>query len=168
MINATSNINFKHVYTSRFTQLSESQNKVVEDIKSKLGTERSRKKDFLIKAKNNDCVELSRVYCVENEGYGKHRHFSYVKEVPIGTYSEEMPFEFEDYKKVMKKNRKNTLNTLVLGFGLFGIVFGGLVASTTKKINTSTEKVMTIAKDSIQTLKKDSLQISKDSMRILK
>ena len=69
MIKAINSTNFKSVIIPKYPKLSESQEKVVEDIRTKLG-DQAEKKHFLITPLKDDVVELSQVYNVKNIGNG--------------------------------------------------------------------------------------------------
>ena len=67
MIKAINSTNFKSVIIPKYPKLSESQEKVVDDIKTKLG-DKAEKKHFLITPLKDDVVELSEVYNVKKIG----------------------------------------------------------------------------------------------------
>ena len=162
MIKAINSTNFKSVIVSKYPKLSESQEKVLEDIRTKLG-DKAEEKHFLITPLKDDVVELSQVYNVKNIGIGINKKVQYSDPLFIGRYNEEHPFEMNDYKKVHKEQLKDFLG--LVGFvalfmtGMLGFMF----AITNKKPFQSqeTEKVVNMAKDSLQTLKQDSLNLFK-------
>lgn len=162
MIKAINSTNFKSVIVPKYPKLSESQEKVVEDIRTKLG-DKAEKNHFLISPLKDDVVELSEVYNVREVGTGIGKKIRYSDPLLIGRYNEETPFEMSDYKKVHKEQLKDFLG--LVGFvalfmaGMLGFMF----AITNKKPFQSqeTEKVVNMTKDSLQTLKQDSLNLFK-------
>ena len=169
MIKAINSTNFKSVIVPKYPKLSESQEKVLEDIRIKLG-DKAEKKHFLITPLKDDVVELSEVYNVREVGTGIGKKIRYSDPLLIGRYNEETPFEMNDYKKVHKEQLKDLLG--LLGFvtifmaGLLGFMF----AITNKKPFQSqeTEKVVNMTKDSLQNVKQDSLNFAKESLKVLK
>jgi hypothetical protein len=74
MVNAINNVNFKGVYTPKFTKFSDSQQRVFEDVKNKLKDEKA---NFLVESAENDSVILSEISGVKETGVGLDKKFSY-------------------------------------------------------------------------------------------
>ena len=106
MINNINSVNFKGIVYGGLRDFSESQIKVADDIKTKLG-KTAEKNDFLIKALADDIVELSEVYNVKKVGTGINKEIQYSKGVYIGKYDEKHPFELEDYNYAIKEKAKD-------------------------------------------------------------
>ena len=169
MLNPINNINFKAIYTPKFTKFSESQQKVYNDIKSKLDKE-NKDSDFYIKPSKDDSLELSTVYGIKETGYGLNKKYTYLKKNVIGRYDENHLFDIKDYKDYCKKETKDTLSYISIALIPIILLYGAFFLITNKKnIPTEqTEKVITVAKDSLQTIKQDSLNFAKESSRVLK
>ena len=169
MIKVISSTNFKSVIVPKYPKLSESQEKVLEDIRIKLG-DKAEKKHFLITPLKDNVVELSQVYNVKNIGTGINKKVQYSDPLFIGRYNEEHPFEMNDYKKVHKEQLKD-LGSLLSFICFFLPAMLGLMFVTTNKHQAKTqqtEKVTTMAKDSLQNVKQDSLNFAKESLKVLK
>lgn len=167
MVNAINNVNFKGVYTPKFTKFSDSQQRVFDDIKNKL---KDKKTNFLVESAENDSVILSEISGVKEAGAGLDKKFSYENAVKIGRYDENNLFEIKDYKKHIKEQIKDFGGLLSFICFILPAALGLMYVITTKNHSTiqQTEKVVTIAKDSLQTLKQDTFQITKDSLKMFK
>ena len=161
--NIGNNINFGSICRVKQAKFTKLQNRVADDIELKLA-KYSKKNDFVIEPLDNDIVELSEVYNLEkNEKYVKYNNPKVV-----GKYSNNQPFEIEDYEKVKDAGRGDLLAMLLfIGLYFAGFVFLAVPLDRVKG-ESQAKKVTTIAKDSLQTLKQDTLQLTKDSLKIFK
>lgn len=159
MINPISNVSFKGVYSPKYTKFTESQDRVLSDIKTKLGQEKE-KSNFLAKPKGNDSLELLEICGLKTKGQGLDKKITYNTAIHIGTYDEKCPFKLEDYKNVKKKQIQDFVGIIIAPFIVFGIIFGINQMKNKSASPEQTEKVMTITKDSLKTAK-DSLKIFK-------
>ena len=82
--------NVKSVIVPKYPKLSESQEKVVEDIRAKLG-DKAEKNHFLISPLKDDVVELSEIYNVDKLGAGINKKIRYSNYLVIGLYDEDNP-----------------------------------------------------------------------------
>ena len=160
MIKAINSTNFKSVIVPKYPKLSESQEKVLEDIRTKLG-DKAEKKHFLITPLKDDVVELSQVYNVKNIGNGIDKKIQYSDSLLIGRYNEETPFEMNDLKTVQKEQLKSLLGVLAPTFLIIGIILMSTFGSKKQSQEQALEKVETVAKDSLQKLKHDSIKLFK-------
>lgn len=160
MIKAINSTNFKSVIVPKYPKLSESQEKVLEDIRTKLG-DKAEKKHFLITPLKDDVVELSQVYNVKNIGNGIDKKIQYSDSLLIGRYNEETPFEMNDLKTVQKEQLKSLLGVLAPTFLIIGIILMSTFGSKRQSQEQALEKVETVAKDSLQKLKHDSIKLFK-------
>ena len=160
MIKVISSTNFKSVIVPKYPKLSESQEKVLEDIRTKLG-DKAEKKHFLITPLKDDVVELSQVYNVKNIGNGIDKKIQYSDSLLIGRYNEETPFEMNDLKTVQKEQLKSLLGVLAPTFLIIGIILMSTFGSKKQSQEQALEKVETVAKDSLQKLKHDSIKLFK-------
>ena len=160
MIKAINSTNFKSVIVPKYPKLSESQEKVLEDIRTKLG-DKAEKKHFLITPLKDDVVELSQVYNVKNIGNGIDKKIQYSDSLLIGRYNEETPFEMSDLKTVQKEQLKSLLGVLAPTFLIIGIILMSTFGSKKQSQEQTLEKVETVAKDSLQKLKYDSIKLFK-------
>ena len=169
MLKPINNIAFKGIYTPMFTKFSDTQQKVYHDIKAKLGKE-IENNDFFVKPSKNDSVELSKIYGLEQTGYGLVKQYTYRRKSCIGRYDEKKPFEMKDYKDLRKQQAIDYWGALALGVLSVGMMLGGLFVSANKKqVETQqVEKVATLVKDSLQNVKQDSLNFAKESLKVLK
>lgn len=169
MINPVSNVSFKAIYTPKFVKLSESQQKVYDDIKTKLDKE-MKESDFYIKPSKDDSIELSEVFGIKETGYGLNKKYSYKRRNVIGRYDENHPFEIKDYKDYCRKETKDFFAQILIGLMPVAAILGFMYVTGNKKPaeTQQIEKVITVAKDSLQTLKQDTLQLTKDSLRMFK
>ena len=160
MIKAINSTNFKSVIVPKYPKLSETQEKVLEDIRIKLG-DKAEKKHFLITPLKDDVVELSEVYNVKNIGNGIDKKIQYSDSLLIGRYNEETPFEMSDLKTVQKEQLKSLLGVLAPTFLIIGIILMSTFGSKKQSQEQTLEKVETVAKDSLQKLKYDSIKLFK-------
>lgn len=160
MIKAINSTNFKSVIVPKYPKLSESQEKVLEDIRTKLG-DKAEKKHFLITPLKDDVVELSQVYNVKNIGNGIDKKIQYSDSLLIGRYNEETPFEMNDLKTVQKEQLKSLLGVLAPTFLIIGIILMSTFGSKKQSQEQALEKVETVAKGSLQKLKHDSIKLFK-------
>ena len=160
MIKAINSTNFKSVIVPKYPKLSESQEKVLEDIRTKLG-DKAEKKHFLITPLKDDVVELSQVYNVKNIGNGIDKKIQYSDSLLIGRYNEETPFEMKDLKTVQKEQLKSLLGVLAPTFLIISIILMSTFGSKKQSQEQTLEKVETVAKDSLQKLKYDSIKLFK-------
>ena len=167
MVNAINNVNFKSVIITKYPPLSDSQEKVVRDIQTKLG-DKAEKKHFLITPLKDDVVELSQVYNVKNTGSGIDKKVQYSDPLFIGRYNEEHPFEIDDLKTIQKEQLKSLLGVLAPTVLIIGIILISALGLKKQPQEQSLEKITTMAKDSMQTLKQDTFQITKDSLKMFK
>ena len=160
MINKINNINFKGIYTPKFTKFSDSQQRVFDDIKNKL---KDKKTNFLVESAENDSVNLSEITGVTETGVGLDKKFSYKRANKIGRYDENCLFDIKDYKKYIKEQVNDLLGLLAFaGIFISGMLGFMYITANKKPVATQqTEKVVNTAKDSLQILKQDSLKIFK-------
>ena len=160
MINKINNINFKGIYTPKFTKFSDSQQRVFDDIKNKL---KDKKTNFLVESAENDFVNLSEITGVTETGVGLDKKFSYKRANKIGRYDENCLFDIKDYKKYIKEQVKDLLGLLAFaGIFISGMLGFMYITANKKPVATQqTEKVVNTAKDSLQILKQDSLKMFK-------
>lgn len=160
MINKINNINFKGIYTPKFTKFSDSQQRVFDDIKNKL---KDKKTNFLVESAENDSVNLSEITGVTETGVGLDKKFSYKRAIKIGRYDENCLFDIKDYKEYIKEQVKDLLGLLAFAGIFIAGMLGFMYISANKKpvAIQQTEKVVNTAKDSLQILKQDSLKMFK-------
>lgn len=159
MIQQTNNaISFKGFYTNKNSKFSESQNKVVQDIKTKLEDESHKHDFFLNQGKYKDSVSLTEVYGLMKVA---KEHHSFSDKLEIGTYNEEHPFDLKDLKLARNERYKNAASTC---FGLIAmgiITMACILAGKSKFIKMPTPVNKTsIVQDSIVS---DSSKILKDA-----
>ena len=161
--NTINNINFGSVWRVKRSKFTKSQNRVADDIELKL-EKYSKKRDFVIEPLHKDVVELSEVYNLEiNEKY-----VQYNNPKVIGKYSNDLPFEIEDYEKVKGASHGDLLAMLLfVGLYFAGFIFLA-VPSDRAEAEKQAKKVTTVVKDSLQPLKQDTLRLTKDSLRMFK
>jgi len=161
--NTINNINFGSVWRVKKSKFTKSQNRVADDIELKLA-KYSKKRDFVIEPLHKDVVELSEVYNLEiNEKY-----VQYNNPKVIGKYSNNQPFEIEDYEKVKGASHGDLL-AMFLFAGLYFASFIFLaVPADRARTDRQAKKVTTVVKDSLQPLKQDTLRLTKDSLNIFK
>lgn len=111
-------MSFKGFYTNKNSKFSESQNKTVQDIKTKLEDESHKHDFFLNQGKYKDSISLTEVYGLMKVT-GEHHSFS--DKLEIGTYDEEHPFDLKDLKSARDKRYKNTANAC------FGLIAMGMI-----------------------------------------
>ena len=152
---------FKGIFYGGHRDFSESQIKVADDIKTKLG-KTAEKNDFLIKALPDDIVELSEEYNVKKVGTGINKEIQYSKGAYIGKYDEKHPFELEDYNYAVKEKAKGFRALMFLALVYVATILALMPwkKNNSETVTQQTEKVATIAKDS--------LQFAKDSLKMLK
>ena len=160
MVNAINNVNFKAIYTPRFTKFSDSQQRVYEDIQNKLKDKRT---NFLVESAENDSVNLSEIIGVKETGVGLDKKISYKRAIKIGRYDENCLFEMKDYKKYIKEQVNDLLGLLAFAGIFISGMLGFMYIAANKKpdVTQQTEKVVNMAKDSLQTLKQDSIKLFK-------
>ena len=163
MINSINDINFKGIYTHKFAKFSEPQQKIYDDIKTKLSKDETKRKwNFLINPKENDSVELYRLDGMEEEGRGVDKHITYQFKEKIGRYDKNHPFETKDVVSYLEEATNKLYSAVAIGTFAIAMMVGGIYISATKKTNPqNVEKSMTVAKDSVQSVVKDSLKIFK-------
>lgn len=159
MNNVVNSINFKSVIVPKYPPLSDSQEKVLKDIRTKLG-DKAKKQHFLIKPLQNDIVELSKVHNVKNVGSGIDKKVQYSDKLFIGKYDEEHPFEIEDLHTVQKEQLKSLLGVLAPTMLIIGIILISAFGSKKQPQEQTVEKTTIMAKDSVN--------IAKDSLKIFK
>ena len=161
--NTINNINFSSVWRVKRSKFTKSQNRVADDIELKLA-KYSKKRDFVIEPLHKDVVELSEVYNLEiNEKY-----VQYNNPKVIGKYSNDQPFEIEDFEKVKGVSHGDLLAMfLFVGLYFAGFIFLA-VPLDRAKAEKQPKKVTTVVKDSLQPLKQDTLRLTKDSLRMFK
>ena len=162
MINAV-NINFGSLVRVKRAEFTKPQNRVADDIELKL-EKYSKKRDFVIEPLDKDVVELSEVYNLKiNEKY-----VQYNNPKVIGKYSNDQPFEIEDYEKVKGASHGDLLAMLLfVGLYFAGFIFLA-VPLDRAEAEKQAKKVTTVVKDSLQPLKQDTLRLTKDSLRMFK
>lgn len=160
MIKSINSTNFKSVIIPKYPKLSESQEKVVEDIRTKLG-DQAEKKHFLITPLKDDVVEVSRVYNVKDIGNGIDKKIQYSDPLLIGRYNEETPFEIRDLKTVQKEQLISLLGVLAPTLLIIGTILMSTFGLKKQPQEQTLEKFETVAKDSLQTLKYDSIKLFK-------
>ena len=160
MIKAINSTNFKSVIVPKYPKLSETQEKVLEDIRIKLG-DKAEKKHFLITPLKDDVVELSEVYNVKNIGNGIDKKIQYSDSLLIGRYNEETPFEMSDLKTVQKEQLISLLGVLAPTLLIIGTILMSTFGLKKQPQEQTLEKFETVAKDSLQTLKYDSIKLFK-------
>ena len=171
MINPVSNVSFKAIkfYEPRYPELTESQEKIKEDIVAKFKQRREEtngkfdNRHFYIKPLDKDTIELSELFRVKEIDAGKRKNIKYSDKLVIGEYDKNHPFEIEDYDRVSKEtNKQNMLGCLAQLACFLAIITGPLCTLPRKTSSTvQTEKVSTVVKDSIQKVAKDTLQLFK-------
>ena len=159
MNNVVNSINIKSVIVPKYRPLSDSQEKVLKDIRTKLG-DKAKKQHFLIKPLQNDIVELSKVHNVKNVGSGIDKKVQYSDELFIGKYDEEHPFEIEDLHTVQKEQLKSLLGVLAPTMLIIGIILISAFGLKKQPQEQTVEKTTIMAKDSVN--------IAKDSLKIFK
>ena len=160
MIKAINSTNFKSIIVPKYPKLSESQEKVVDDIKTKLG-DKVEKKHFLITPLKDDVVVLSEVYDVKKIGNGIDKKIQYSNSTFIGKYNEEHPFEIGDFKAIQKEELKDLLSVLAPTLLIISIILMSALGLKKQPQEQTLEKVEIVAKDSLQTLKQDSIKLFK-------
>lgn len=158
MNNTINSINFKSIIVPKYQTLSDSQEKVLKDIQTKLG-DKAKKQHFLIKPLQNDIVELSKVRNVKNVGNGIDKKVQYSDELFIGKYDEEHPFKIKDLQDVQKEQFKGLLGVLAPTLLIIGIILMSSLGLKKQPQEQTTEKIVNMAKDSLQKLKQDSLKM---------
>lgn len=151
MLNAVNNINFKGIYSLKNSNFSESQLRVIENIKTTLG-DKVNNGDFLVTPGTiKDSVELTHIvsgYKFHGNGLDESVSFTRGADKFIGTYNETNPFKIEDLSinKWGEKPRKSdntwkyigwtiiALGTLLIGNGAVKKCSGPVKASTIEKI----------------------------------
>lgn len=157
-----SNTTFKGFYLSSKTKFSDSQKRVINDIQEKLKDRTN--DDFLFEQGNTkDSVSLNKVFDMRELGVDTEEPVNvYSTKLYIGTYDEFTPFEYKDYKSVIKKNEKNLYAQFVLwGLGIAMILFSAKYLPKSETNPYNSKENTTILKKSIS----DTLKSVKDTIK---
>ena len=157
------NINFGAVWRIKLSKFTKSQNRVADDIELKLA-KYSKRKDFVIEPLDNDIVELSEICCPKLDG----NYIEYINPEIIGKYSEEHPFDIEDYKDVRNERDAGCVGILLVALLYFATFIFIAVPSDRARLERQAKKAVTNTIDSLQKVTKDTLQLTKDSLRMFK
>ncbi len=150
-----SSLSFKALYQDRNAKFSESQNKVIDDIKAKLG-DKLEKEDYYVKAGAfKDSVVLSRLKGLKKTGTGIEQNHTYQDKLLIGTYNEDFPFQLQDVGIAQKNYFQNAFGAVVI---MFLVIVGVLAAALGKKdaakaVEKTVQITDSVAADSAKVLK---------------
>ena len=160
-IQAISNqTSFKGVYSPKGIRFSESQLKVIDDIKSKVNPN----EDFFVEyGVRDNSIELSKLE-------GRKRNTGWKKQLYIGTYSEKCLFKTEDLEEVKKEQQKKDLEGTLTGAIILGMMLTiilGYRNNTKAKdtIPTVKEQIINPIKDTLQKVGKDTLDLTKQLLK---
>lgn len=144
-----SSLSFKALYQDKNAKFSESQNKVIDDIKAKLG-DNLKKEDYYVKAGAfKDSVVLSRLKGLKKTGTGIEQHHTYQEKLLIGTYDEEFPFQPQDAGIAQKNYFQNVFGAGVIMF----LTIVGVLAAALKAVEKTVQITGSVAADSAKVLK---------------
>ena len=161
--NTINNINFGSVWRVKQSKFTKSQNRLADDIELKLA-KYSKKRDFVIEPLHNDVVELSELYNHERN----EKYVQYNNPKVIDKYSNNQPFEIEDFEKVKGASRGDLLATFLFAGLDFASFISLAVPADRAKAKRQAKKVATVVKDSLQPLKQETLRLTKDSLSMFK
>ena len=169
-INAINNqTSFKAIYSPRGLYFSESQLKVIDDIKSRA----DEKMDFIVRnGDTKDSVELRLLVGAKTElENGVKINRSICEETRrVGFYDKNHPFIQADADQTAKKwndDQKTFFFSLLACLALFGAMMFGVRKLQANKdaIPTVKEQVVNPLKDSLQKFSKDTLDLTKQLMK---
>ncbi|MBQ7763733.1 hypothetical protein IJ384_00040 [bacterium] len=163
------NINFKGFYATENSYFSEKQNKVIDDIKSKLGN-RINDGDYIVSpGAIIDSIDLQHfIFGLKTTGAGLDKKYMYEKGTDkfIGSYNEEHPFNLEDldvepWKNSIRKsdNTWKFIAATIIALGAILIGNGAIKKYVKNQNNNIIENIAPTVKDSLNTVKKDSLNL---------
>lgn len=153
-------VSFKALYADDNATFSDSQTRVVNDIKLKLGDNLKQEDYFLKAGYAKDSVTLFRFIGLKKLGVGIDKSHTYKDKICIGTYDENHPFKTEDDVISQKEYTKKQLGTIaIMLLAIVGIVGAGL--SSKKNSSKVTEKTIQLK----NSLASDSTKILKDAFK---
>lgn len=163
------NINFKGFYSLKNTNFSESQKRVIENIKTTLGNKIDNGDYLVTPGAIKDSVELTHIvtgYKFHGNGLDETVSFHRGADKFIGTYNEEYPFKIEDLsvnrwgdKPRKSDNTWKYVGWTIIALGAMLIGNGALKKCSSSIKEAPVEKITTHIKDSITTATKDSLKL---------
>ena len=154
-----SQVGFKAIYSTEKANYTESQLKIIDDIKSKT----SDKMDFAAEPVDKDKIALYRLYEVnKTEVNGIDRYTPYSSNY-IGTYDEKNPFKKEDLIPP-KDNIHRIIAMYILAIGAV-LISNSIVKSCTKEMSPVVKNTTTLIKDSLQKVAKDTLDLTKQFVK---
>ena len=169
-INAINNqTNFKAIYSPRGLHFSESQLKVIDDIKSRA----DEKMDFIVRnGDTKDSVELRLLVGAKTELENGVKINRGICEGTrrVGFYDKNHPFVQADADQTVKQyndDQKTFLYSLLVCLALFGATIFGVrkLQANRDAIPTVKEQVVNPIKDSLQKVGKDTLDLTKQLMK---
>ena len=158
--------NFKGVYSPRGVRFSESQKKVIDDIKNKVNPN----EDFFVEYGIRDnSIELSKLEGRVRDALDVEKT-GWKKQLYIGTYSENNLFNLEDIENVKREQRKRDIGGILTGVVILGMMSTIILgyrknAKTKDTIPVVKEQVVNPIKDSLQRVGKDTLDLTKQWMK---
>ena len=161
-----SQTSFKGVYSPKGIRFSESQKKVIDDIKNKVNPN----EDFFVEyGVRDNSIELFKLEGRTRDALDAEKT-GWKKQLYIGTYSENHLFNLEDIENVKREQRKRDIGGILTGVLILGmmstIILGyRKIAKTKDTIPVVKEQVVNPIKDSLQKFSKDTLDLTKQLMK---
>ena len=161
-----SQTSFKGVYSPKGIRFSESQKKVIDDIKNKVNPN----EDFFVEyGVRDNSIELFKLEGRTRDALDAEKT-GWKKQLYIGTYSENCLFKQKDLEEVKKEQLKNNIlgtftGVVILGMMLTIILGYRNIAKTKNVIPAVKEQVVNPIKDSLQKFSKDTLDLTKQLMK---
>lgn len=166
---SNNNITFKGFYGVANSNFNKKQDKVIDDIKSKLG-DRINDGDYLVSpGAIKDSVDLQHfVFGFKTFGAGINKKYAYDKgsDKFIGSFDEEHPFNLEDldvepWKNSIRRsdNTWKFIAATIIALGAILIGNGAIKKYVKNQNNNIIENIAPTVKDSLNTVKKDSLNL---------
>ena len=158
--------NFKGVYSPRGVRFSDSQKKVIDDIKNKVNPN----EDFFVEyGVRDNSIELFKLEGRTRDALDAEKT-GWKKQLYIGTYSENYLFNLEDIENVKREQRKRDIGGILTGVLILGmmstIILGyRKIAKTKDTIPVVKEQVVNPIKDSLQRVGKDTLDLTKQLIK---
>lgn len=173
MINAIqNNVNFNGFYSLKNTNFTDSQNRVIDDIKYALGDEIIEKEDFIVfPGAIADTVELVHyVTGLKTQGAGINERvvFHRGSDKLVGIYDETHPFNLNDldgsdyWAETKSRRSDNTwkfVGATIIALGALLIGNGAVKKFFANPYRANIEKVAPAVNDSLNAIKKDSLNL---------